>query len=694
MRYLLAFLIIVPAFAQQADPQSKPDPAAVQAPVKADDPAPKTEQKPADQPAQADQKPADAGQKAAEPAAKPAEPSPAPDTENWLTGSIDFGYRSLLSNSGNFQEYRSVVNLGEGPRLFGLDFTIKDPKKRLFDRIDARASGWGGDPYNTAHVDIRKQGIYDFTADYRNIAYFDAVPSFANPLQPSGFDEQTFDTHRRNTSISLDLFPGHRFIPYLAYDRNSGYGNGIETWVQDANNEYAVPAQFRDSTNNFRGGVRVEFNRFHVTLEHGLTRFRDDNSAYDSIQLTGDNPAPLLGQPLYLNGLVQAYGIRGDGFYDKGLLTASPFSWLNVYGEFLYSYPKITVHYTDLAQGNFAEISALLFYATQADQAGGTANQPHVTGNIGFEMRPLKRLRIVESLLLDRSHDAASPLVTEQLLATGFTQNLVTALNYSQVVNYNQQQVDVIYDLGSKLTVRGGYRFVWGDATVLAGQLSQTGNLVSGNLHRNVGLAGMTFRPFKKLSMNLDYEGASSDNIYFRTSLNDYQKGRARANYQVTSTLSAQARFQVLDNQNPDPSIRYSFRSRDNALSLFWTPNGSKRISVMGEYDRSTLRSSISYLDLFLSPNTSDYRDNAHTATAAIAVALPAKAKLTFGGSLFVSSGSRPSRYYEPLAKLSVPLYKHVDWNSEWQYYGYGEQFYLFEGFRTHIFMTGLRVTR
>jgi hypothetical protein len=262
------------------------------------------------------------------------------------------------------------------------------------------------------------------------------------------------------------------------------------------------------------------------------------------------------------------------------------------------------------------------------------------------------------------------------------------------VVNYNQQQVDVIYDLGSKLTVRGGYRFVWGDATVLAGQLSQTGNLVSGNLHRNVGLAGMTFRPFKKLSMNLDYEGASSDNIYFRTSLNDYQKGRARASYQVTSTLSAQARFQVLDNQNPDPSIRYSFRSRDNALSLFWTPNGSKRISVMGEYDRSTLRSSISYLDLFLSPNTSDYRDNAHTATAAIAVALPAKAKLTFGGSLFVSSGSRPSRNYEPLAKLSVPLYKHVDWNSEWQYYGYGEQFYLFEGFRTHIFMTGLRVTR
>jgi hypothetical protein len=397
-----------------------------------------------------------------------------------------------------------------------------------------------------------------------------------------------------------------------------------------------------------------------------------------------------------LNGLVQAYGIRGNGFYDKALVTASPFSWLDVYGQFLYSYPQITVHYNDLAQGNFSEITALLFYATQQTLGSGAANQPHITGNVGFEVRPLKRMRIIESLSTDRSHDAASPLVTEQILATGITQNIATALNYKQVVNYNQQQVDAIYDLTSKLTLRGGYRFVWGDATVLAGQLSQTGSLVAGELHRNVGLAGMTFRPFKKLSVNLDYEGASSDRIYFRTSLNDYQKARARANYQITSTLSAQARFQVLDNQNPDPSIRYDFRSRDNALSLFWTPNGGKRISVMTEYDRSTLRSNISYLDLFLSPNTSAYRDNAHTATSAIALALPgySKAKLTFGGSLFVSSGSRPSRYYQPLARLSVPLQKNVSWNAEWQWYGYGEQFYLFEGFRTHIFMTGLRVSR
>jgi len=59
----------------------------------------------------------------------------------------------------------------------------------------------------------------------------------------------------------------------------------------------------------------------------------------------------------------------------------------------------------------------------------------------------------------------------------------------------------------------------------------------------------------------------------------------------------------------------------------------------MGEYDRSSLSSSINYLGLFLSPAVSYYRENAHTATSTIDIALPGYAgltpKLTAGGSLF-----------------------------------------------------------
>src|SRR5579862_1866642 len=87
----------------------------------------------------------------------PAAPTPVPSTEPVVTGSIDLGYR-FTSVGGDNDVYRSVVNLGQGPRLIGLDFTVVDPQKRLFDRLDVRANNWGGDPYNTVHVSAAKQG--------------------------------------------------------------------------------------------------------------------------------------------------------------------------------------------------------------------------------------------------------------------------------------------------------------------------------------------------------------------------------------------------------------------------------------------------------------------------------------------------------------------------------------------------------
>ena len=78
--------------------------------------------------------------------------------------------------------------------------------------------------------------MYDFRASYRNIAYFNFLPSFANPFLEQGvlFTERTFDTHRRITDVQLDLFPGRRIIPYFAFGRNSDFGRGITTFVRPA----------------------------------------------------------------------------------------------------------------------------------------------------------------------------------------------------------------------------------------------------------------------------------------------------------------------------------------------------------------------------------------------------------------------------------------------------------------------------
>ena len=342
-----------------------------------------------------------------------------------------------------------------------------------------------------------------------------------------------------------------------------------------------------------------------------------------------------------------------------------------------------------------------MFYSTHYGIANGSAIQPHVTGNAGFELRPWRRLRILEAWTTDRFHDAGYGLFTEQFL-TSLNQPAqagsdVTTLNPTQIVNYNRQQVDVFFDVTSKLTLRGGHRYIFGDATVRAGSLSQTGNLASGELERHVGLAGASFRPTHKLWFNFDFEASNSDQIYYRTSLNNYHRSKIRAKYQVTDTLGFQANYNVLHNENPSPSIRYDFENHSVSAGVFWTPGGGKHITVNADYERTSLHSDIIYLNLpFLNPEISAYRERAHTATSLVDIGIPRMSggKLSAGGSLMILTGTRPTRYFQPMARLSLPFNKHVYWNTEWRYYGFGEEFFQFEGFRTHVFMTGLRLTR
>ena len=680
MRILLALILtMVPALAQQADPSSKPADPAVQTSAQAG---------------------AKAGDQASTPAAPassaPAAPNPVPSGAQWFSGSVDLGYRWLIGNAGSFPEYRSVVNLGQGLVLNGLDFTIVDPKHRYFDRIDGNADGWGGEPYEAAHFNARKQGAYDFLFDLRDIAFFDAVPSYANPFAPGGFNEQSFDTRIRTMTVGIDFRPGKRIIPYFVFDRNSQAGHGIDEWVQDSNNSYPVPVLLSDSTNLYRGGVRFEFNHWHVTLEQGGTTYQDSDQTNYTGNNTGDRTTPIFGQTLLLTGLQQAYNITGSSRFSKALFTAHPFSWIDIYGQFLYSEPKTTVNFNESATGNFLSLTQLLFYSSQQTIGTGAANQPHTTGTAGFELRPLKRVRVIQNWITDRFHDAAFGMTT--ITPTTATGGGVTTLNPLQIVNYSQEQVDVLYDVTSKLTVRGGYRYVWGDATTPATPfLNPPNTLEQGQLKRNVGLAGINFRFSEKISFNAEYEGGDSDDIYFRDSLNDYQKVRARAKYRVLPSLSFQATATYFKNTNPAPSIQYNVLARDNSLGAFWTPKNGKHFSLNGQYDRGTMHSRIDYLMLpFYTPTVSDYRDNSHVVTGLLDITLPGRVagKLSMGGSMFLSNGSNTTRYYQPLARLSVPLCKHVAWNAEWKYYGYQESFYLYQGFRTHLFMTGLKFIR
>jgi hypothetical protein len=199
--------------------------------------------------------------------------------------------------------------------------------------------------------------------------------------------------------------------------------------------------------------------------------------------------------------------------------------------------------------------------------------------------------------------------------------------------------------------------------------------------------------------VNIDFEDGSSGSTYFRTSLYNYQKASGRGRYRITSVFSLSASASVLNNQNPSPGINYSFLAHQESASFQYTPNGGKLFSFEGGYTRSTLSSNIAYLDPeFLITEQSNYRDNSHTLNALFTLNMPGwlgyKTRLSFGGSAYLSSGSNPTTFYQPEAKLSVAVRKNLSWISEWRYYGFNQSFYLYQGFRTEMITTGVRLSR
>jgi hypothetical protein len=528
------------------------------------------------------------------------------------------------------------------------------------------------------------------------MAYFNALPSYANPALERGllFSQSQYDIFRRFTDAELELRPGTRVVPYAGFMHNSGSGHGVSTFVGNLN-EYAVRTDLDDDTSNLRGGVRFELSRFHATLELGNTWFEDEQSLSTADRNTGNRTTPFSGQTLFLSNLLSQYTIDGRGVYAKGLLTARPVDWLDLYGNFLYSETRNRNEYDAQAAGNFVQTGPLLFAQNLQFAAASLAKQPRANGNFGFELRPVSRVRIVESFLTDRYHSAGNLNSVTSNLSGGEVPGFVDRL----VVNYNQQQIELLVDVTRGLTLRGGHKYVWGDSLMRAPDLAQgtptAPRLVEeGELKLNAILGGLTYRFAQMFSVHFDAEGASGDHAYFQTSLRDYRKFRLRGQFQPRQSLVFNGTFGYFDNTNPGPERTYDFESRHASLGVSWSPNNARNVRLMAEYGRTTFWSDVLYvIPDRLQFERNFYRDNGHSATSLVELSFGSRApRVSAGGSFWRSTGSRPSRLYQPLARVSMPIVSHMDWNAEWRWFGFTEPYQQFESFRGHQLIFSVRV--
>jgi hypothetical protein len=634
-------------------------------------------------------------------------PAPVAPPEN-LTGYIDFGYRFIPNSNGDVNVYRSIVNLGQGPKLFGADITYRPAKgseaSKLFDRLDISATSWGGEPYNSARVYATRAGIYDFTFNYRKMDYFNNLPSFANPGFAAGAvnSQNAMDTERRLFDAQLDLFPNSKFAPFIAFSRDAGDGPGLTNFT-NISDEFTSNTIFNDAEDMFRAGTHFNTRTFHITLEAGGIWFHDDQQVlYNGATNFGNVSVPLLGVAQYITVDRQNYNASGSEFFSQASVAWSPWAALNLTGQFSFSQPSLNLAYGESASGNLLLESQLLAYTGESAAATGTVLKAHPSGTVGMDWRPFSKLRILQSWYTDRFHVSSDALFVQTL--TGVTgvfgggpqanYTTSTASTALLVSVYNRYQAEAFYDVTPRITLRAGFRQEWADAVVPAPSLDLFGNPEIGAEHHGTVLSGIDLRLFKGLTAVAEGEASvGHGSVYFRTGMPDSDKFKTRVRYKPFASLSLNLVQTWMTGSNSLPGVNSTYSARQTSGSLMFAPRGGKRISFTLDYTNSYTDSRIPILDpAFYTPDTSVYIMHANTAGAWVDLALVRGAKLSFGGSLMLDTGSLPTNFYQPRAQFSMPIRPRVTWNTEWRYYGYREPLYPVEDFNYHLFSTGIRL--
>ena len=416
---------------------------------------------------------------------------------------IEIGYRWVSDTAGSKEMYRSMVNLGEGPRVLHSSISLRSDYGSgiLFDHLDLSFDSWGGDPYNTMRLNFGRSGAYEFSANYRNLIYYNFVPTWANPLIATGYlvDQHAEHVDFRGTDIELKFFTSRRIRPYVAYSRSSGFGPGLTTFSLTGN-EFVLGTQWHYSSDDYRGGVEFVLPRLNLTLEEGYRFLKNDTSVNQDSSPQGNTPVPFLGNPVVLNALGRGYHDRTTLPVSKAVVKFTPFDNLKITGRYIYTMSDLQSTMGEIDTGSLVSIENRLVYSASSDAFNTRAKQPNHNGSFLIEYSPFSRLTFLDQFETRSYHVSGDALLASvflnasSLLGPSGKSNVKVSNILGSLLAYDQlsNQAELEYDLGQGFTLRGGHRYTYAEATL---QSSENGSSDSStaNFGQHTGIAGVGF---------------------------------------------------------------------------------------------------------------------------------------------------------------------------------------------------------
>lgn len=276
-----------------------------------------------------------------------------------FSGSFMFGYR-MVDTDGTLTKYKEDINLDDGARLFHfkLHFAPKGNLKKLFDTMNVMVYNFGGDPFESFGVEVRKYGTYKFKFDRRKSAYFYSDNWDAH-------DYHTFDFDRIRDSGMLKVWLGKQSHAYIDFSRYTKEGTSVTTF--DYNRvEFEFDKPIDETSRELAVGLDYSGKMFAIAVEERFLDYDNVNSLFLPGYEDG-GPGARYPSAMYLYTLNMPYDMEGNTHSAK--FSARPFKSLFLRGSaqlinqdttFSYfedawgvDYVGDDFAYTDAGQGSF-----------------------------------------------------------------------------------------------------------------------------------------------------------------------------------------------------------------------------------------------------------------------------------------------------------------------------------------------------
>lgn len=628
-----------------------------------------------------------------------------------ITNSFETGYRWSLVG-GDLGMYRSNVNYGNGLRLLGSSLTVnsKDGHGKYFDEIVLNTIGLGNDPYQAATLRVQKNGLYRYDLTWR-------LDEFYNPGLTVSGGLHRIDTRRRLQDHDLTLFPQSRIHFDLGYSRNDQTGPALSSIQLFDNRGAAFPyfADVRREWNEYRVGMSAAIAGFTLTLRHTWEFYKDDTPA--TFNGTETSPAAFDSTTLQQFSRSEPYHGSNPGWL--GNLHADHKRWgMNARMTYVAGNRDFAMNELETGLSRFGAAT------NRQILMAGNAQRPVMTGDFSVSLFPTEKLTVVNTTTVHNTRIDGDAYLTEFDNGTG----QATTLNFDFLgVRTIANSTDLNYRVRNWIGLYAGYvysdRQIRFEEAFVFPQIAGTNftSLYEQSNHLNAERVGIRLRPIKPLTINLDGEIGHANHPLATISDRNYHTLGGRIQYRTRKLQLAAQYHQVYNENAPLNLLSFSSRSRNAGASASWSPRDW--LSFDGSYTKLHL-DTVGALQFFAGTSGSQlqtgyssiYISNIHAANLGVRFSVARRADLFLGYAITKDTGDGratqvppgltdpvqaqlsawqtfPLTYQSPLARVSIRISNKVRWNAGYQFYGYGEQFQLFnysQNYHAHTGYTSL----